>query len=251
MFRALVDTGSSQTLVRQECLKDAQTLYKGSLKVRCIHGDEREYPTVDLEMQIDGQGYFLTVGVVDKALYSVVLGRDIPILADLLQDREDVADIRVVTRAQSRQLSYPLPFAETPKERKTRREKRQRKIKGTVIVEDLPKPSDDSLEVIPHDMVELQRQDVSLKPLFAKVGSKDLMSVVSDKDQFLLKDERLYRQSSTGEQLVVPTSLRSMVLKLGHSTPWAGHLGQQKTLARVSNRFYWPRQYMDVMEFCL
>lgn len=112
MFKALVDTGSSQTLVRQECFKDAQTLYKGSLKVRYIHGDEQEYPTFDLEMQTEGQGYFLTVGVVDKAPYSVVLGRDIPILADLLMDKKEVADIRVVTRAQSRQLSDPMPFAE-------------------------------------------------------------------------------------------------------------------------------------------
>lgn len=95
MFKAFVDIGSSQTLVRQECLKNALTLYKGSLKVCCIHGDDREYPTIDLEMQIEGQGYFLTVGVVDKAPYSVVLGRDIPILADLLQDKKEVADIRV------------------------------------------------------------------------------------------------------------------------------------------------------------
>lgn len=126
------------------------------------------------------------------------------------------------------------------KKRKTRRDRQQQKIKGTEIVEDLPKSSDDSLEAVPHDIAELQKQEVSLKLLFAKVGSKELRSSVSDKDWFLLKDERLQWQGMTGEQLVVPTSLRSMVLKLGHSTPWTGHLGQQKTLARVSNRFYWP-----------
>lgn len=126
------------------------------------------------------------------------------------------------------------------KKRKTRRDKQQQKIKGTEIVEDLPKSSDDSLEAVPHDIAELQKQEVSLKLLFAKVGSKELRSSISDKDRFLLKDERLHWQGRTGEQLVVPTSLRSMVLKLGHSTPLAGHLGQQKTLARVSNRFYWP-----------
>lgn len=124
------------------------------------------------------------------------------------------------------------------KRKENKREKQQQKIKGTAIVEDLPKPSDDSLEAVPHDIVELQRQNDSLKPLFAKVCSKDLMSVISDKEQFLLKDERLYRQSNAGEQLVAPTSLRAMVLKLGHSTPWADHLSQQKTLARISSRFY-------------
>lgn len=57
-------------------------------------------------------------------------------------------------------------------------------------------------------------------------------------------------RGAEGERFVVPEPMRLKVLQLGHSVPWAGHLGQQKTLARIASRFYWPRLYMDVMDFC-
>lgn len=41
-----------------------------------------------------------------------------------------------------------------------------------------------------------------------------------------------------------------MILHLGHTVPWSGHLGQQKTYERFSERFYWPKMYQDVQEYC-
>ncbi|KAL2089209.1 hypothetical protein ACEWY4_016108 [Coilia grayii] len=41
-----------------------------------------------------------------------------------------------------------------------------------------------------------------------------------------------------------------MVFKLGHSVPYAGHLGQNKSWDRVARRFYWPNIYMHLVEFC-
>ncbi len=40
--------------------------------------------------------------------------------------------------------------------------------------------------------------------------------------------------------MVVPQTVRDLVLHLGHSVPWAGHLGRQKTTARISRHFFWP-----------
>ncbi len=40
------------------------------------------------------------------------------------------------------------------------------------------------------------------------------------------------------------------VLHLAHTVPWAGHLGQQKTYARISSRFHWPTLYTDVLAHC-
>ena len=37
---------------------------------------------------------------------------------------------------------------------------------------------------------------------------------------------------------------------MGHSIPWAGHLGLPKTYARIAARFFWPRMYKDVQEYC-
>ncbi|XP_016381266.1 cytochrome P450 2K1-like [Sinocyclocheilus rhinocerous] len=93
-FKALVDSGSSQTLVRSECLGEQSSLIQGKLRVRCIHGDVREYPETDLVVEIENQSYVLSVGIVEQAPYPVILGRDVPILVDLLQCDKELAEMR-------------------------------------------------------------------------------------------------------------------------------------------------------------
>lgn len=39
-------------------------------------------------------------------------------------------------------------------------------------------------------------------------------------------------------------------LKLAHDIPAAGHLGQEKTLARVLALFFWPGVHQDVKDYC-
>lgn len=41
-FKAVVDSGRSHTLVRTECLSELGIARQDKLRVRCIHGDERE-----------------------------------------------------------------------------------------------------------------------------------------------------------------------------------------------------------------
>lgn len=91
LFKALVDS-SSQTLVRSECLGESNVLNHDKLRVCCIHGDEKEYPKIEIVIEIEGQAYRLSVGVIDKSPYPVILGRDVPVLVDLLQ-RDNVADV--------------------------------------------------------------------------------------------------------------------------------------------------------------
>ncbi|XP_067288440.1 uncharacterized protein [Pseudorasbora parva] len=256
VFKALVDSGSSQTLVRPECLGKSNVLRQDKLRVCCIHGDEKEYPKTEIVMAIGGQAYSLIVGVVDKAPYPVILGRDVPVLVDLLQSDKRVAEAMVVTRAQakqeesSKQLLQDLPFNVVAKDRKSKREKRHDKVVGTEVRETVPKPNTDELEQIPHDIVQLQRQDETLKPLFEKAKTSNTASTLIQKDQLRVKDDKLYLVSAECERLVVPEAMRLKVLQLGHSVPWAGHLGQQKTLSRIASRFYWPKLYTDVVDFC-
>lgn len=162
----------------------------------------------------------------------------------LLKDKE-VADARVVTRSQSRQRLDALASKERRQEGRCGSRKSRAQWSLSISLNLVMTV----LDIISHNIAYLQMQDVSLQPLFDKVGRRD-RSFVTDREQFVVKDEKLYRQCNVAEKLVVPTSLRLMILKLGHSTLWAGHLGQQKTLARVASRFYWPRQYMDIVEFC-
>ena len=72
-------------------------------------------------------------------------------------------------------------------------------------------------------------------------------------DQLILKDNVLYRHFVTTNgsndhlQFVVPKSLQENVLKQTHDH---GHLGQEKTLSRVKQKFYWPGHFNDIKNWC-
>ncbi len=63
---------------------------------------------------------------------------------------------------------------------------------------------------------------------------------------YFLRDQVLYYKLDDKEGLVIPQGLWEQVLKLGHSIPWAGHLGTKKTLDRIASRFYWPGLNIEV-----
>ena len=102
MWKALIDSGSSQTFVRRACLGTEGLVGLGSVKVRCIHGDESEHHTPDVQVENEGQSYLLNVGMMDNCPYPVVLGQDVPVLAELLQRHLPQASSCVVTRAQAK-----------------------------------------------------------------------------------------------------------------------------------------------------
>ena len=53
--------------------------------------------------------------------------------------------------------------------------------------------------------------------------------------------------TSSWTQLVLPRSLREEVMQEMHS---AGHLGEEKTLHKIKERFYWPGMHLDVKTWC-
>ena len=61
-------------------------------------------------------------------------------------------------------------------------------------------------------------------------------------EYYFVREGLLYHQPEGDgtEQLVVPGSLRSRILSLGHDLPWSGQLNNVKTLQRVASRFDWP-----------
>ena len=50
-------------------------------------------------------------------------------------------------------------------------------------------------------------------------------------------------------QLVVPASLRDSILRDLHEGVMGGHLGEEKTMNRVKERFYWPGYNKDVVDW--
>ena len=67
-------------------------------------------------------------------------------------------------------------------------------------------------------------------------------------DQLVLKEDVLYRHFVSADDAedclqLVPRSLQEIVLRQIHDN---GHLGQEKTLSRVKQKFYWPGHFNDI-----
>ena len=156
--QATIDTGSNQTLVKAHLIPKSAIMHEHTVITRCIHGHNKTYPTADIYLEIEGQEYLVTVGVLEDLPYPVVLGKDMPGLVQLLNLEK--ACHMVVTRAQAPRDSTwdDLPFSHPTKQVKTRSQRRRDRFQGTPLHETVPIPSlEDSEQVtIPANIRELQ-----------------------------------------------------------------------------------------------
>ncbi|XP_036066885.1 uncharacterized protein LOC112138883 isoform X2 [Oryzias melastigma] len=283
VVEALLDTSSVQTLIHPSLLNDRAILGRTVLDI-CVHGDHKSYPIAVVYLEIAEQTFLMSVGVVDSLAYPVILGQDLPILQELVGNCKPV---NTVTRSQKRTQNLTqesetqkgpvsmrqsgvkiykkdapdvtnslseLPFfdvilpEQNVKMRKTRAQKRKEKMLGTIrkncSYQEPEVPKCDEI-----DFMQLQHKDTSLQSCFRNAEVEQ--GRVADRG-FFLRDKVLYYKDNQDDyaRLVVPQQLPEQVLHLGHSIPWAGHLGTRKTLDRVASRFYWPGLNTDVQNFC-
>lgn len=123
---ALLDTGSFMSLIRYSLVPVGSVDYSRQTDILCVHGDKHPYPKADLTVTIDEQPYLLTVGVVEHLPVDAILGWDLPVLMDLLQETELPGEIDfgeegevdvnvscpVITRALAKAGVQPLPDLE-------------------------------------------------------------------------------------------------------------------------------------------
>lgn len=264
---ALIDTGSMQTLVESQLIPKHSKQKDGNVVIRCVHGEERIYPTVEVQVVVQEQPYLLKVGVVENLPYPVILGQDFPLLLNLFPSHS--ACSMVMTRAQVMQSvdesetlkSFPFFDAELEagpvKVRKSRRQRRQEKHR--YVAADGQEQGGKLDELIgfkiPSNMAELQQTDPVLSSLYQEAmltSQEEAGKSVEGRvvERFVLQEEVMYRQQGDVLQMVVPKAVQNIVLSLGHSIPWAGHLGRQKTLSRIKRHFFWPGLRADVGKFC-
>lgn len=125
---------------------------------------------------------------------------------------------------------------------KSRSQRKHEKFRHAVVSEGEPVPENTLGYKIPRDIVQLQKNYNLVGPLYKLVEERSLAGqteVDGSKGVFCLRNEVLFRKRSPEPQLVVPKEGRELVLSLGHSVPWAGHLGKHKTTARIIRHFYW------------
>ena len=104
----------------------------------------------------------------------------------------------------------------------------------------------------------LEAMTTSEKPAAAQLTnlSKASRRMLQIWDQLTLCDGVLCRRYETADsssaiaQVVVPKALRDEVLADLHEGTLGGHLGVEKTLARLKERFYWLEHHQDVRNWC-
>ena len=100
-------------------------------------------------------------------------------------------------------------------------------------------------------------QVVQAKPEECKWWRSKCKEVTQEPEKFpdfSIIEGQLYRHLPTADddeecapwKLCVPSFQRQRVLEENHDAPTAGHLGIRKTIARVTNHYYWPGMFRDI-----
>ena len=104
----------------------------------------------------------------------------------------------------------------------------------------------------------LQAREVNERPSTEEMknASRDTRRLVQLWDQLQVRDGILYRlyehptEQTPTLQLVTPTGLRQEVMADLHEGVLGGHLGVEKTVARLKERWYWPGYHNDIHAWC-
>ncbi|KAM7298103.1 Transposon Ty3-I Gag-Pol polyprotein [Ixodes scapularis] len=99
------------------------------------------------------------------------------------------------------------------------------------------------------EMAALQRDDPELRALIEHLEGQAssvsraflrILHTFSMRQGVLYKDN-FVNNNNTAWVLVFPASLRDEIFQGCHDDPTAGHLGYSRTLARIREKYYWPR----------
>ena len=116
-------------------------------------------------------------------------------------------------------------------------------------------------------MRKMQLDDDVLGPLLAAVETKQKPTISQQKsrvyglllqqwDRLYVQDSLLFRdyQDPKGNQkwaqMLVPKALQEEVVSSLHGGVTSGHLGEEKTINRIRERFYWPGFPQHVRDWC-
>lgn len=110
------------------------------------------------------------------------------------------------------------------------------------------------------DFMREQREDPTLSCAWEQMtntkeeGGNDQQ--IPQGPHFKVHNDRLYQMTKdlqtqeVLQQLLVSRKFQRDLMHLSHSVPWAGHLGQEKTLQRVALKVFWPCIHKEVSYFC-
>eukprot|EP00731_Ephydatia_muelleri_P020755 Em0013g482a len=103
------------------------------------------------------------------------------------------------------------------------------------------------------DMQRLQMEDVSINPVYqavrhgqippldvSKTWSRESRLLLQKWQLLCIKNSVLWKRIDDGLQLVLPSKRQASAIRDLHEGAVGGHLGEEKVLSRLKERFYWP-----------
>ena len=83
----LVDTGTNTTIVSKSLVSEEQLMgEEAHVSIQCAHGDTVKYPLARVMVRLAGKSCPIVAAVSESLPVSVLLGRDVPVLAKLLRE---------------------------------------------------------------------------------------------------------------------------------------------------------------------
>lgn len=129
---------------------------------------------------------------------------------------------------------------------------------STVLAQENEEVSMSGLELTKTDLKQAQEEDPVIgevrkyvisnhwPKVGRRAGNKDVAALVREKQKLHIDDDDglLYRKTASRSQLLLPKKFHGLVYKELHED--MGHLGVERVLTLVRDRFYWPHMQRDI-----
>ena len=225
----LRDSGCNGVVVKKDFVKEDQ--YTGDFGYMIlIDKTVRKVPLAKIDISCPWYTGEVTASCLPDAMYDLIVGNIEGVRAADDPDLDWMKSCAVTTRAETKEEGKVKPLK----------------------VSQVLKPFDISKE----EFVNLQKNDETLKKLWDKKGT---INKKEDKEvEYKSVGGILHRmfkhagitKGKTIKQVIIPLTLRTVVMDMAHNSIMGGHMGVQKTLHKVLGNFYWPGVNGDVARYC-
>ena len=92
-----------------------------------------------------------------------------------------------------------------------------------------------------------------LKEQRADLELLEIINNIQNHPNYTIQNGLLYwnnLKKTSNAKLVVPSALRYQIMKEHHDEMSGGHFGRNKTCAKITNRYFWPRMIKDIINWC-
>ncbi|GFR78367.1 reverse transcriptase [Elysia marginata] len=228
----LRDSGCSAVIVRRGLVASTVPL-TGSQLIRFADGSMKRVPTTQVFIDCPYYQGRVEAALLEAPLYDVMLGNIKGVKCPGLQ---------IETESYSRKAAAMETRASSTKE-----------------IKKLKTPQQADLGLSREDLKDLQQEDPSLEQARRNALTGDIIHTGKDNESWYSYQKGILvrhfkspkvEHGDVVKQVVVPASLRSKVMALGHDSILAGHLAAKKTAEKILTNFYWPNLWGDVTRYC-